>query len=281
MMIILALRVLKIYFRDRTAVFFSLLSSLIMIGLYILFLGKVYSGNISGVPQARLLMDEWIMAGILATTSVTTTLAAFNIMVDDVKSIQKDWVLAPVRRHVITGGYLIAAFLIGWILSLLSLVFAMFYLRLFGGDGYSLVTWLQIIGALTLIVLTNASMTFCFASFFKSRRAFSTAQSILATLIGFLAGIYIPVGMLPNTIQWLVSLFPTTHGVALLRQIMMDAHLQLIPKTAALEICKMYGVVIHFGDFIFSRLENAFYLILFAVILFMGGIYGFYYSKKH
>ena len=50
-MIIFASRVLKIYLRDKTAVFFSLLSSFIIIGLYILFLGETYSSSFEQIGK--------------------------------------------------------------------------------------------------------------------------------------------------------------------------------------------------------------------------------------
>lgn len=95
-MISFASRILKIYFRNKTAVFFSLFSSFIMIGLYILFLGETYSSNFKDISQIQQLMDQWIMAGILVTTSVSTTVAAFSIMVDDVtKKFKKTFIALP------------------------------------------------------------------------------------------------------------------------------------------------------------------------------------------
>ena len=70
-MIAFAHRNLKIFFRDRSAVFFSLLSPLILIGLYVLFLGDVYADNFSEIANARELLDRWVMAGLLSTTAVT------------------------------------------------------------------------------------------------------------------------------------------------------------------------------------------------------------------
>lgn len=46
-------RILKLYFRDKTAVFFSLLSSFIIIGLYILFLGDTYTSEFNHITGVR------------------------------------------------------------------------------------------------------------------------------------------------------------------------------------------------------------------------------------
>jgi multidrug/hemolysin transport system permease protein len=55
----------------------------------------------------------------------------------------------------------------------------------------------------------------------KSQNAFGTASSIISTLIGFLTGIYIPVGNLPSGVQTVIKFFPLSHSGVLLRQVMM------------------------------------------------------------
>ena len=91
-MIGFAKRNIKLFFRDKSAVFFSLLAVFIIIGLYALFLGDVWTSSLSELGEsAEVLMSSWIMAGLLAVTSVTTTMGAFGIMVDDrIKKIDKD-----------------------------------------------------------------------------------------------------------------------------------------------------------------------------------------------
>ena len=62
----LAVRNLKIFFRQKSAVFFSLLSVFIIIGLYVLFLGDVWTDYFpEGLSEAENLMNNWIIAGIV------------------------------------------------------------------------------------------------------------------------------------------------------------------------------------------------------------------------
>ena len=42
-------RNLRLFFRDKMSVFFSLLSVFIIIGLYVLFLGDMMTGNMGGL----------------------------------------------------------------------------------------------------------------------------------------------------------------------------------------------------------------------------------------
>ena len=95
-MIAFAVRNLRIFFRDRAAVFFSLLAVFIIIGLYALFLSDVWTAELEGFTGVRYMMDSWIMAGLLAVTSVTTTMGAFGVMVEDrSKKIYKDFSVTP------------------------------------------------------------------------------------------------------------------------------------------------------------------------------------------
>ena len=104
-MINFTLRNLRVFFKDKTAVFFSLLAVFVIIGLYVLFLGDVWSASFSDVENARFIMDSWIMAGILAVTSFTTTMGAFGIMIEDkAKKINKDLVVSPIKTTSLVGG---------------------------------------------------------------------------------------------------------------------------------------------------------------------------------
>ena len=65
----LVIRNLKLYFKDKGAVFFSLLGVLIVIGLYILFLGDTFTDGLKEFYKPENIMSGWIMAGLLAITS--------------------------------------------------------------------------------------------------------------------------------------------------------------------------------------------------------------------
>ena len=93
----LAVRNMKLYFRDKTSVFFSLLGVLVIIGLYIIFLGEQVQGSLGDLPGARFLMDSWIMSGVIAVTSITTTMGAFGQMVDD--KVKKNYKDIYFRKH--------------------------------------------------------------------------------------------------------------------------------------------------------------------------------------
>jgi multidrug/hemolysin transport system permease protein len=252
-MISFAKRNLKIFFRDRSAVFFSLLASFIIIGLYVLFLGDVWTSNFNDFDNAREIMDNWVMAGLLAATSFTTTMGAFGVMVNDrTKKINKDFYSSPISRRSIAGGYVISTFLIGLILSLITLVLVQVYIIAEGGALISLSALVKMILLILLADLTNTSIMFFITSFFASESAFATASTVIGTLIGFITGIYLPIGMLPNAVQWIVKVFPPSHAAVLMRQVMMadvmNASFANVPAEYVSQFKETLGVVFKFGD---------------------------------
>lgn len=160
-MIGFAKRNLLLFFRDKSAVFFSLLAVIIIIGLYALFLGDVWASEYSEVANIRFLMDSWIMAGLLAVTSVTTTMGAFGTLVSDrEKNIIKDFNSSPVKRSSIAGGYVISAFLIGCIMSVVALILVEIYIVASGGKLLSAVAFGKVFGLILVCTLVNTAIVF-------------------------------------------------------------------------------------------------------------------------
>ena len=216
------LRNLRILFRDHALLCFSLLSSLLVMGLYLLFLRSVHVSNFKEIPEAALLMDRWLMAGLLCGTSMSAAMGAFSIMVwDREEEIDKDFFAAPIAQGQLTGGYLCSGLLVSLLITLLTfgLLQLFFWLR-----GVPFLTGRRLTASLLsllLTVLANGAMSFFGAACFKSGNGYSAAGTVAGTLMGFFTGVYLPIGMLPEGARWLVRCFPPAHGAALLRQAFM------------------------------------------------------------
>jgi multidrug/hemolysin transport system permease protein len=272
-MIQLTIRNLKIFFRDKSSVFFSLLSVLIIIGLYVLFLGDMLVKNMTEIVNARFLMDSWIMAGVLGITSITTTMGAFGIMVDDkYRKISKDFFTAPVKKSTLAGGYILSTFVIGVIMCIISMILGEIYIVASGGEFLPFEAVLKSFGLILLSVISSSSMVFFAVSFFKSQNAFTTASTVIGTLIGFLTGIYIPVGSLPASVQFFVKIFPVAHSASLFRQVFMEYPLSVAFLGAPAERINSFkydlGVVFKFGPHTVSPFESIVVLILTALLFY-------------
>jgi len=268
-------RNLKLFFRDRTSVFFSLLAVFIIIGLYVLFLGNMMVKNFKELlgDNARFTVDSWVMAGLLSVTSITTTMGAYGIMVEDkTKKISKDFSSAPLKRSQLAGGYIMSSFIIGMIMSIAALIVAEIYILANGGNLITLVTLLKLLGVMMLSVFAGSSMVFFIVSFFKSNNAFATASTIIGTLLGFLTGIYIPIGSLPSAVQTAIKIFPISHAGALFRQIMMEAPMSIAFKNAPAQAVASFkqtmGVVFYVGGKELSPLVNILVLVATGIVFY-------------
>ena len=288
-MINLIKRNLKLFFRDRTSVFFSLLAIFIIIGLYVLFLGNMMVNELKDLlaDNARFTIDSWVMAGILSVTSITTTMGAFGIMLEDTtKKISKDFYSAPIKRSQLAGGYIMSSFIIGVIMSIVSLIVAEVYILANGGKLLELMSLLKLFGVMLLSVFAGSSMVFFIVSFFKSSNAYTTASTIIGTLIGFLTGIYIPIGMLPSTaVQTAIKIFPISHAGALFRQIMMEAPMSTAFANAPVQVINDFkqtmGVVFYFGSTELSPIANILVLVATGVVFYVLAVIKISIKKKN
>ena len=253
----LCVRSLRLYFRDKGAVFFSLLAVLIVFGLYTLFLGDVYTDSLSDLGAgAGLLVSAWTMAGMVAVASVNTAMAGLSTMVQDRENgVLSDFLVTPVSRGRILLGYAAAAFFIGVVMSLLTYGLAALYLMAKGLAGAALFApgrLLRVVLAILATSFSNTAMLLFLCCLFRSGRAFSAAGTVIGTLSGFLTGVYLPIGQLPEAVQVLIKLFPTSHGAALLRQEMMAAQLDAVflgaPQTLRIQVEQILGVRYFWGD---------------------------------
>ncbi len=284
-MIIFIERNLKLFFRDRLAVFFSLLSIFIIIGLYALFLGDVWmNDSMKDLKNAQTMMNSWLVSGLLTVTSMTTTMGAFGVMIDDkVQKINKDFDSSPIKRSSITGGYIGSSFLIGVIMALVTAVVAEIYIVHSGGEWLTPIACMKVFLLILLTALTNTSLVCFVVSFFKSHSAFSTASTILGTLIGFLTGIYLPIGTLPASVQTVIKVFPVSHGASLFRQVLMEVPMQNsfdgIPAIYLEEFKEYMGVTFRFGGHEVTPTASIVILLCTAVVFYSLSLFNM--LRKH
>lgn len=271
---ILIKRNLKLFFRDKTAVFFSLLAILIIIVLYAVFLGSVWlPDSMTTLENTSLLMNDWLMSGILAVASVTTTLGAFGIMVDDKnKKINKDFYSSPIKKSNIALGYIGNAFIIGVIMSLITMLVAEIYIVINNGTLLSLLDFFKVFLLILLVAIANTSMMCFIVSFFKSNSAFTTASTIIGTLIGFLTGIYLPIGSLPESVQLVIKIFPVSHAASLFRQILMKNSIQTVfkdvPENYLIDFKHHMGVTFEIGNYEITPVISIAILVVTAMIFY-------------
>lgn len=244
-------RNLLLYFRDKMSVFFSLLAVLITFILYIFVFRNLYSQSSYGMLYN--LIDVWAICGIVITPTVTTPLGSLWIYVDDRKNkLYQDFYIAPVKRWKITGGYMLSSFTIGVIMSTILLAVTQIFLV---ANGMSLFTWqqyLQAFGVILLSTFSGAGLTLFLVGMFSSSNAFSGFSLVLGTLMGFVCGNYVPMGLLPEAAQTVIKFCPAAHASALLRQIFLNDTMSSMVNGAPQEFVDYtstyFGIKLRYGE---------------------------------
>lgn len=216
-MMSLARRNVLCYFRDRASVVFSLMAVIIVVMLYLLFLRNMLVESypdMEGMPQ---LIDAWVLAGILGIVPVTTSAGSLQTMVEDRASGRiRDILVTPMTSAQIAGGYIISTFIVGLVMSTITLAVCVAYLV---ATGCPLSASGVIISAVLLVPssLSGSIVVYAMTSFLRSTGAFSGFFTVVSVLIGFLAGIYMPMGTMPAAMQTIGTLVPASHMAALFR----------------------------------------------------------------
>ncbi|WP_431027211.1 ABC transporter permease [Lysinibacillus sp. LZ02] len=250
----------KVYRRDKLLVLFSFLSVLIVITLYAVFLQKLQVDAIEEIVPASseitTLVNEWMIAGLLSIVTVTTTLAAFGIYIRDLETKGlADFLTAPTSRAALQLSYVANTWMIGFILSVIAFILCELFIVATGGHIVDAVTFIEIIGIIALSVSLSSMFNLFFTLLVSTQTAFSTLNTIIGTAIGFLCGVYVPMGSLPNAVQNVIMLFPISHSTVLFREkLMVDSLDNVFSGTpeALAQYKKNFGVVYEWNNTLLS-----------------------------
>lgn len=252
-------RHMTIFFRDRGAVFFSLLSPLILFLLYFLFLGNTTLDNLeeklpfADKTELQHFLDSWIYAGVVMTAAVTTGLAALGVFVNDRESGRfVDFAVSPVPRWKVTVSYLLATAGVAAIITTVVYLVAQIHLIAQGAPVPSAEIILQTVARYLLTAVSFAALSSLVVTFVRSNGAFTSISIIVGTSIGFAAGVYVPFGLLSTGVANVLNALPFAQSAALIREPFVSQSLAPIidGQPAAVEqgIVDAYGLEAVIGD---------------------------------
>ena len=277
MIFTLTRRHMKVFFRDRAAVFFSLLSPLILFALYFLFLGSL---NLSSLKDSlpmieesklKIFLNSWVYAGIVMTTAVTTGLAALTVFVNDRETGRfVDLAVSPIPRWKVVASYLLSTMMVAFVMTTVVYGLSQVYLIIQGAPIPSLATVLKIVASYSLVLFCFAAVSSLVVTFIKSGAAFSSLSVIVGTAIGFLAGIYVPLGRLASGIANVVNALPFAQSAVLVREPFTEQALADIgagqPTEVLAQISSTFGLEVTIGDYTMPTIIIIFILGAVAVL---------------
>lgn len=230
-----------VFLKDAGAVFFSLLSMIIVLVLMGVFLGEMnveavvdLLGEYGGVRDTALdrenathLGQYWTLAGLVVVNSLTVTMMVIGTLVTDkVSDKLKSFQTAPVNRFLVAVSYIVSAVLIGFFFCVLTLAGYMVYICASGGALLSVVAIVKVLGYTLVDVIIFAIIMYLVATLVKSTGAWGGIATVVGTLVGFLGAIYVPVGSLSEGVVNVLKCLPVLHGTALMRKVMCEEILE-------------------------------------------------------
>ena len=212
-------RNMKVFLKDKMAVFFSLLTQIIVLGLFLLFIKTSYVDGVnsalgtlkSKVSSADIeaLVNSWMISGVVGTSVVTATMNALSVIVSDKEDrIDYDYQASCVKGSVVVMSYFSGAVLCSLITSFALLSFGLVFLAMTGTFVLGFAEQLALYGLVMLGSVSAAIILMTAISFFKKSSTFSAFSILVSTLVGFVVGAYFPVSELGDTMQTIVNLIP-------------------------------------------------------------------------
>lgn len=232
-------RNLKIFLKDKANVFFSLLAPLIVLALYVLFLGRIQEdgllaalegmGVTGGEEKIGAFCDSWMLAGSLSCACITVPLCACGIMIQDkARGISADLLISPVAKWVTPAAYFCSVVAAGLAIGAVVLAVCFIWLAAAGIWLLSALDVLGCIAALVLSVVASSTLLVFVVGFFRSQGAFTALNIILGTVVGFLIGAYMPISYFPDAVQKFTYFIPGSYTAGLFRNFMMGGALERI-----------------------------------------------------
>ncbi|MGT2929228.1 ABC transporter permease [Streptococcus dentasini] len=248
-------RNLALYFSNKASVFFSLMGAWIAFALYIIFLQKNMLDAWSSLDHPEKFLDKWVMGGILAVTSITTTWSSAVRLVRD-KESQKfnDFLLTETSAFKLNLGYLISTSLIGSIMQLVMYGVMSLYFAWQDGLGFDGAALPKILGLMLLSSIMAAILNLIILQFIHSVEVAERLAVIIGTASGFLVGVYMPIGGLPDMAQKVIKLVPGAYVAAAFRQILIGGK---IPQwQSPLDLKEYLGISLVVKDHVMTLSQN-------------------------
>ena len=235
-------RNLLLFFKDWQSILFSLLTSIIVLILYLLFLKgtfvsaiqsamEQYPGLASMVPQKDIAMfaNLFLLSGILGSAMISVPFSCITVVVKDrANKVDYDILATPMKREQIILAYFISAVLTSILLNSIILAVGLIGIRM-QGNMYLNIS--QVVKAFSVVALGSISASAIFmivVLFFKTVSACEAFFGILSAASGFVIGAYIPISQFSNEVQTVCNLFPASQITIMLRNILLNGLLDHI-----------------------------------------------------
>lgn len=225
-LIALTKRNCKLFFKDKGMFFTSMITPMILLVLYVTFLGNVYRDSFAdALPEGVTVTDKLmnglvggeLFSSLLAVCCVTVAFCSNMLMVQDkVSGARGDLTIAPVRPSILALGYYISSFFSTVIICLAAAAAGFIYL-LNVGWYLSIADVFSILADVLLLVMFGTVLSSIVNFFLSSQGQISAVGTVISAGYGFICGAYMPISNFGEGLQKVLSFLPGTYGTSLIR----------------------------------------------------------------
>ncbi len=269
-------RNLLIYFRNKSAVFFSLLASIITLCLYLFFINdsilKAMEKSITITDDVKVFLNASVICGVISLNTFTIPLSFMNIFtLDREKGVLKDFFVSPVKRATIMFSYVICSVIATLIINIIIVGVLFAYLYMNNALSFTLTQGLVVLVYYLFSNCLFSVIAFFIANFVKDTRTYGNIIGLSSALVGFLSGIYMPIGNFGSkAIETVISLFPITQLNSFIRQVFMDDIFSKVFAGAPSDIVSFYqyyyGIVLKINEVEITLQYSFIYLFILFVV---------------
>lgn len=232
-------RNILIYFKDVQAVIFSLMTSIIVFVLYLLFLRETFVDaiestmrgleNVVSIGDIDMLANAILLSGILGSSTITVSYNCLITVVKDRENkIDYDISATPIKRWQIILSYFGASVFCSFVMSLVISIVGIIILQMQGDLCLELPHYFALVGVDLLGAISATSLFILVVLFFDSSSASGAFFGILSAGAGFIIGAYIPISQFSEGVQSFCNVFPGTGVTVLYRNVLLNNLLEKI-----------------------------------------------------
>ena len=202
-------RGLKAFVRNRTGLVFSLIFPFFFVFVF----SSIFKTNYIDNPVA------YMLSGVIITTVFESALNLASTTVDDmVSGFMKEVLVSPARRISVAAGQMLSAATVATLQGLLILIVGLFI-------GIKFTSWktpVYILLTMICIGIVFSGVGLFMATKVRNGQTFQIIKATVTMPLTFLSGAYIPLSMLPASLQLVAYLNPMTYATAFFRMVALE-----------------------------------------------------------
>ena len=246
---ILLKRNISLFFKDKGLFFTSLITPLILLVLYVSFLGNVYYDSFmlsipEGIDAEDIIngcVGGQLLSSLLAVCCVTVAFCSNMLMVTDkVNGAADDIAVSPVNRSYVALAYYIASYLSTLLVCFVATGAGFVYMAVMGWYLTVFDVFLILLD-IAILVMFGTALSSIINFFLSSQGQISAVGTIVSSCYGFICGAYMPISQFNEGLQTIITLLPGTYATSLIRNHCMNGALNELeniglPESAIEEI---------------------------------------------